>query len=61
MRKFYMLSMQNECAAFKHFFILFILFLVSFCEEIARADMEGWGDEWDWGTYGEIHKESLKT
>lgn len=23
-----------------------------------RVDIEGWGDEWDWGTRCEIHKES---
>ena len=23
--------------------------------------MEGWGDEWDWGTWCEIHKESIKS
>jgi hypothetical protein len=25
------------------------------------ADMEGWGDGWDWGTRCEIHKESIKS
>jgi hypothetical protein len=42
----------------------------SFCEEILflmgrlqgwRVGMKGWGDELDWGTRCEIHKELIKS
>ena len=43
-------------------FILFVYFGFYFhLEGVARADKRGWGDEWDWGTWCETHKESVKS
>jgi hypothetical protein len=48
------------CCCFSSFaFYLFIYILFSLEGEVARV--EGWRDEWDWVTWCEIHKESMKS
>lgn len=43
-------------------FNLLFLFLFALGEVVrAEADIEGWGDEWNWGACYEIRKESMKS
>lgn len=47
------------------FFFKFLVFIFTFCFLLGermqewRRDMERWRDEWDWGAWYEIHKESI--
>jgi hypothetical protein len=46
---------------FPLYFVVFIFcFLVEMRLQEWRAYQVGWGDEWDWGVWCEIHKESIK-
>ena len=44
---------------FKNYF--YFLFSSGGMLQGQRVDMEGWGDEWDWCEWCEIHKESIQS